>query len=255
MWVCGKKIALRSILQGVGGRFFRVLPVAGCGKALPIILPNIPPCPLHSKQCKKSIEALIIMTWFKKVFHISGCRPEAEQDLAAQMRYILCPNGPERYLIDQQIFCIFLHKSKSCTRIAPRNVHREIWRWKQEWVPQNCDICICGNFYLIPSLGARPQYLSGRGTVTIRGSEVGVGWLHCNVALFSSRPCRRCNPPQLHLLQLKASYSGWGWAWSSPESSRFVPFYTGPPVARVCLLGLVEFQNYCKSKLVTCFPM
>ena len=184
---------------------------------------NIPPCPLNSKQCKKYCDTVSEHSFEKCVICL-----KVEQDLAAQIQYFLCPNGPERYLIDQQIFCIFLHKSKSCTRIGPRNVHREIWRWKQEWVPQNCDICICGNFYLIPSLGARPQYLSGRGTVTIRGSEVGVGWLHCNVALFSSRPCRRCNPPQLHLLQLKASYSGWGWAWSSPESSRFVPFLHRP---------------------------
>ena len=59
---------------------------------------------------------------------------------------------------------------------------------------QNCDICICGNFYLIPSLRSRPQYLSGRGTVTIRGSRVG-----CNVALFPP------TFPPLHFPWIKVS--------------------------------------------------
>ena len=52
-----------------------------------------------------------------------------------------------------------------------------------------------------------------------------VGWLHCNVALFL-RPCRCCNPLQLHLLQLKVSIGGGG---------RALPFYIGPPLAGLCL--------------------
>ena len=88
---------------------------------------NIPPCPLNSKQCKKYCDTVSEHSFEKCVICL-----KVEQDLAAQIQYFLCPNGPERYLIDQQIFCIFLHKSKSCTRIVPRNVHREIWRWKQK---------------------------------------------------------------------------------------------------------------------------
>ena len=129
---------------------------------------NIPPCPLNSKQCKKYCDTVSEHSFEKCVICL-----KVEQDLAAQIQYFLCPNGPERYLIDQQIFSIF----------ATRELGLGMFMGKSDdeiKSAQNCDICICGNFYLIPSLRSRPQYLSGRGTVTIRGSRVG-----CNVALFT----------------------------------------------------------------------